>query len=220
MTGKSDKAATLEAAYGLSTPDDNRRLYRDWAATYDETFISVKGYEYPARIAALYDERSGDGQDGGRRDAGPVLDVGCGTGAVAEALKARPVDGVDISPEMLSAAQAKGVYRTLIETDLTDQPDLPEGAYNGVVSAGTFTHGHVGPEALIPLTRAARPGALFVIGVNAEVFARLPFQQVLDGLVRDGVINGLESVEGRIYGDDADHDHADDMFRALLFRRS
>ena len=162
-SGKPD----LAAAYDLSSPEDNRRLYRKWADDYDETFIAAQGYEYPARIAEIFDRRSG---------AGPVLDVGCGTGAVAEALSARPVDGVDISPEMLSVAAAKGHYRQLIETDLTANPDLERGAYQGVVSAGTFTHGHVGPDALLPLIDAAAPGALFVIGVNAVVFARNDFQ--------------------------------------------
>jgi predicted TPR repeat methyltransferase len=200
----------LEAAYDLQTPDDSRRLYRDWAETYDQNFVAAKAYEYPARIAEIFDQRCG---------VGPVLDVGCGTGAVAEALSARPVDGVDISPEMLGAAEAKGLYRALFETNLMAEPDLPQRAYRGVVSAGTFTHGHVGPEALITLTHTAEAGALFVIGVNAEVFARAEFQRILDQLLATNLITDLELVKGRIYGAEASHDHRDDLFCAAVFRK-
>lgn len=205
-----NKGGTLEAAYDLSSPDDSRRLYRDWAETYDDGFIVANSYEYPARIAEIFDQRGGKG---------PVLDVGCGTGAVAMALGARPVDGVDISPEMLAVARAKGAYRDLTEVNLMAWPELPEQAYAGVVSAGTFTHGHVGPEAMIPLTRAAASGALFVIGVNAEVFAQSDFQTVLMELLAANVITDLELVEGRIYGTSATHDHAEDLFCAAVFHK-
>lgn len=204
------KNPDLDTAYNLSTPDDNRRLYREWADTYDETFIAATDYEYPTRIAEMFNRLGG---------IGPVLDVGCGTGAVAEALSARPVDGVDISPEMLRAAAVKGHYRALIETNLMADPDLAEGAYYGVVSAGTFTHGHVGAEALVPLTLAAASGALFVIGVNAVVFAGADFQAVLDRLIETKVIRDLELVEGRIYGVQANHEHADDLFCAAVFHK-
>lgn len=210
MTADAESETGLKAAYDLRTPDDSRRLYRQWAGTYDTTFVADQRYEYPARIAALFAANGGDG---------PVLDVGCGTGAVAEALGARPVDGVDISPEMLDVARTKGLYRSLIEADLTAAPALPAKTYRGVVSAGTFTHGHVGPEALLPLIETALPGALFVLGVNAELFERQPFEAVLQTLVADGVISGLSIAEGRIYGEDARHDHADDLFRALVFWR-
>ncbi|MGB1215467.1 MAG: class I SAM-dependent DNA methyltransferase [Pikeienuella sp.] len=210
MSNDPKDTGSLKAAYDLSTPEDNRRLYRDWAATYDTGFMVETGYEYPARIAALFEARGG---------VGPVLDVGCGTGAVAQALRVRPVDGVDISPEMLVAARDKGIYRTLIEADLTATPKLPKARYAGVVSSGTFTHGHVGPEALETLVQTARTGALFVIGINAEIFAQQPFAQILGGLVADGEITEPETVEGRIYSRDATHEHADDLFRAVVFHR-
>ena len=85
---------------------------------------------------------------------GPVLDIGCGTGLVGEVLAARPVDGVDISPEMLAKARAQGCYRgrslRILKTLAID-----DDAYRGLVNAGTFTHGHVGAEALDELVRIA-----------------------------------------------------------------
>ena len=210
MTG-SDDTPDLKSAYALRTPDDSKALYRSWAATYDETFAEALGYAAPARIAGLFDSRWTGG--------GRVLDVGCGTGLVAEALAARPVDGLDISAEMLGVAGTRGVYDALVEGDLTRTLPISDGAYHGLISAGTFTHGHVGPGALDELIRIAAPDALFVFGVNAEVFTELDFGAKLSALESAGWISGAELIEGRIYADAADHDTADDRFLAAVFRK-
>lgn len=57
--------------------------------------------------------------------AGDVVDLGCGNGAVAEALAqlGRPVVGVDSSAEML--AEAKGYTRTEQADIATWQPEIP-----------------------------------------------------------------------------------------------
>ncbi len=201
----------LESAYALETPEDSKALYQTWADTYDQTFAEDMGYAAPARLAAMYDDMW--------RGAGRILDVGCGTGLVADALKARPVDGLDISAEMLGVAAKKGHYDRLLEGDLTAQLNIPSGVYDGLISAGTFTHGHVGPGALDELVRIAAPDALFVFGVNAEVFRELDFNAKLTALEQSGLIADMRLVEGRIYEEGADHPSADDRFLATVFRK-
>lgn len=54
---------------------------------------------------------------------GAVVDLGCGTGAVGEALAARfgpRVTGVDSSPAMLAEAAATGSYDVLTEADIAE----------------------------------------------------------------------------------------------------
>ena len=201
----------LQAAYALRTPEDSKALYRTWADSYDETFANAMGYTAPAKIAGLFDERW--------NKTGRVLDVGCGTGLVGEALNAGPVDGLDISAEMLGVSAKKGIYGRLIEGDLTCVLDIEECTYAGLISAGTFTHGHVGPEALDELLRIAEPDALFVLGVNAEVFREQNFGEKLDELVRRGMIFAPEFVEGQIYAEDSDHTSAKDRFLAVVFHK-
>ena len=201
----------LESAYALETPEDSKALYQSWAETYDQTFAKAMGYAAPARLAALFDERW--------RGKGRVLDVGCGTGLIAETLHARPVDGLDISAEMLGVAAEKDHYEQLVEGDLTRSLDIPDATYGGLISAGTFTHGHVGPGALDELVRIAAPDALFVFGVNAEVFRELDFNAKLTALEDAGLIGAVELVEGRIYENGADHASASDRFLATVFRK-
>ena len=149
-----DSEIGLDDAYAVDGPDENRKLYARWASSYDETFIERQGYRYHSRVARIFAEHGG---------VGPVLDVGCGTGAVGVELAnlgVAPIDGVDISSEMLSEARRKTasegpVYRDLIEADLTSATSLRTSSYSGLISAGTFTHGHLGPQTLAELFSTA-----------------------------------------------------------------
>ena len=81
---------------------------------------------------------------------------------------------------MLSVAKTKGIYREFIAADVT-QP-LSIEPYRGIVSAGTFTMGHVGPEGILPLLKIAEVGCLFVISVNAKHFVSAGFAALFAGL--------------------------------------
>ena len=52
----------------------------------------------------------------------------------------------------------KGIYSKSIVGDLTKGLPILDNTYNGIVSSGTFTHGHVGPEALFEITRILSKG--------------------------------------------------------------
>ena len=207
MSGDSDSSQEeacrpigLTEAYSVESPDDNRALYAKWADTYESGFTVPRRYVYDRNAAELLCQ--------GFSGSGPVLDAGCGTGLVGEQLRRlgiAVVDGLDISPEMLSKARGKAapdgspVYRQLIEADLTSPIDIASDTYGGLVSAGTFTHGHVGPGGLAELLRAARPGACCVIGVNASIFETDGFKDRFDRYAADGVIDGLEVQLRQVY---------------------
>jgi len=208
-------ALDLHAAFALRTPGDCQRLYRDWAASYDAGFAAGMDYRLPAHVAAAF--LAGGG-------TGPVLDVGAGTGLLGAALRrlgwTGQIDGVDLSPQMLDQARAKQVYRNLIEADITRPLPLP-GGYNGVASSGTFTHGHVGPDAFGPLLAVAAPGALFALSVNLRVWAAAGFESALAALA--GQLRDLQRIEVAIYGAAAarlDPDHAADRAMIVLFRKA
>jgi SAM-dependent methyltransferase len=205
----------LHAAFALRTPQDSLRLYRDWAESYDAGFAAEMDYRLPAHVAGAFVAAGG---------AGPVLDVGAGTGLVGAALRglgwAGKIDGIDLSPQMLDRAREKQVYRDLVEADVTRPLPLP-GGYNGVVSSGTFTHGHVGPEALGPMLAVAAPRALFALSVNLRVWTAAGFDTALAGLgdqVRD-----MQMIDVAVYGAAAarlDPDHAGDRAMIVLFRKA
>ena len=213
MTENPKSKAWLENAYDLATPDDNRAYYEGFAEAYDAEFADALGYCYPQIIAQSYIREAGFG------DA-PVADIGCGTGLVAEGLPpGLSIDGFDISPQMLEKAGRKQLYKALHEIDITGELGPHKGRYGAVLSAGTFTHGHLGPEPLENLIGIGRKGALFVIGVNKAHFEAQGFGDVLERLVDADQISDFEMSETRIY-DRKGHDHSDDLAFVLVFRRS
>jgi predicted TPR repeat methyltransferase len=208
-----DKTPNLIAAYGLKTPEDSKRLYAEWAGDYDAGFAAREDYQLHIHTARAFVGAGGQG---------PVLDVGAGTGlcgAVLAELGVGPIDATDISAEMLDQAMRKDIYRDAIEADLTHGIPVPRESYSGIVSSGTFTFGHVGPEALDILLRVARHGAQFALSINARHFEDAGFADKFRQL-ENGGIQGLTLTETPIYGDLADGSHKGDMALIALFEKA
>jgi len=156
----------LNEAYSLKTPEDNKKLYAKWAATYESDFVAKEGYKHPQVIAEIFHNNL--------PEVKKVIDIGTGTGLVGKYLKAhRPeiiIDGIDISPEMLAEAAKKEVYRNLFEQDLTLSVTNTDAPYDALVTIGTFTHGHLGIEVLDNLIPLVKTDGYFVIAVNEAYF--------------------------------------------------
>lgn len=212
MWRMSTQKPDLSAAYALETPDDNRKLYAEWAGTYDAEFAQNMNYVLPQRVAEAY------GQAGG---GGPVLDVGAGTGLVGVTLVQMgigPCDATDIAPEMLAVAARKGVYARLFEADLLDRLPCDDNHYGGAVSAGTFTTGHVGPKALDEVLRVVRPGGTIVLSINAAHFRAAGFAKAFDA--RRPLLSDLTFHDVRIYAPGAMGDHCDDLGRICVLKKA
>lgn len=101
-----------------------------------------------------------------------ALDVGCGTGEMARRLasRARHVDAVDSSPEMVRLARAAtppGVAVTFEVADITDHP-LPAGRYDAITCLAVLHHVPFAAT-LRTLAAALRPGGvLVVLGTHLE----------------------------------------------------
>ena len=215
----SDEILGLVAAYSVKSPDDNRRLYAQWAATYETSFVDAKQYRYPKAIAEVFN----DVVDPVAR----VLDIGTGTGLTGMYLqRLRPdlvIDGMDISTEMLGQARLKmredgaAVYRELYERDLTRAVPNENPPYEALFSSGTFTHGHLGPECIANLLPLLELNGWLVVGVNNEHFESKGFDEVLATLVADGAIQVPEILRIDVY--EPGSVHYGDQARVIITRR-
>lgn len=214
----SDEVLGLDEAYSVKTPDDNRRLYAKWAATYESSFVDAKQYRYPKAIAEVFN------------DVLPpvtrVLDIGTGTGLTGMYVtRLRPaviIDGMDISPEMLAQAKLKTredgsvVYRALYERDLTVAVPNENAPYEALFSSGTFTHGHLGPECLRNLLPLLAHDGWLVVGVNNEHFESKGFAGELESLVALGAIQTPEILRIDVY--EPGSVHYGDQARVIVTR--
>lgn len=96
---------------------------------------------------------------------GPVIDLGCGSGAAGPALAAlgRPLIGLDSSPAMLRDAAATGAYTALTEADLTTwRPDTPPA----LIFSNAVLHWVPDHKTLLPsLVRSLAPEGVLAVQV-------------------------------------------------------
>ena len=104
------------------------------------------------------------------REQGPenVLEVGCGTGALAARIADElqvPVTGVDQSARMVELTSGRGVKAVI-----GDACDLPfdDVAFDAVVAAWMLYHVADLDRALAQVRRVLRPGGLFVAVTNGD----------------------------------------------------
>jgi predicted TPR repeat methyltransferase len=204
----------LKGAYNLQTAADNIEYYKDFATQYDDGFANALGYNTPTALADTFHKLATDTDR-------PIADIGCGTGLVAQALDlpANAIDGYDISPEMLDKARAKNLYRALYRANLKKSLTEYPTDYGALISAGTFTMGHLGPKDLGNLLSLLRKGGLVCITVSAKHFQAQGFAGFLDKLSITHKITKPEIHTVQIYHGKT-HEHAADQAHILSFRKA
>lgn len=208
------REAIWREAYGARTKEDLLRLYSKWAEDYDADHESIgfRGHELAAEVLARHVTR---------RDLVRVLDAGAGTGAAGVALRQlgfRDVVGVDLSPEMIARAEAKGVYRRTLVADLSLPVDgLRENAYDAAILVGVFSFGQAPPEALDEVLRVVRPGGVVVLTMRTDFHEQdaMGIRSKCEALEEQGLWATLEITEPRPYLPKKDPDA---LFRVWAFR--
>ncbi|TNF57388.1 MAG: methyltransferase domain-containing protein, partial [Rhodobacteraceae bacterium] len=155
----------LDKVYQARTADETRRLYDDWAASY-EAEVSENGYATPGRCAAALARYVA-------RDA-PILDFGCGTGLSGLALRAAgftTIDGIDLSADMLAQARAKGLYRHLAQVEAGAPLAHRPGAYAAIAAIGVIGAGAAPISVFDSLMKGLAPGGHLVFSFNDHALA-------------------------------------------------
>jgi len=192
---EAEAARLLARAYSLTSDEEARALYRDWAKTYDHTMLAELGYRTPGRTAALFGEHVGN-------KAAAILDIGSGTGLAGVELARigfATIDALDYSPEMLAVAEHRGVYRACIEADLNKPLSMADQAYDGMICTGTFTHAHVGANCLDELFRILKPGGVFACTVHKDIWQPAGFAAKTSALESAGTMKTLHRKMGQYY---------------------
>ena len=149
-----------------------------------------------------------------------VLDVGCGTGAVAIAIKPRVVEGevhgIDASPEMIEVAQEKAAKARLdidFQVALIEAIPFPDGAFDLVTSSLMLHHlpDDLKRKGLAEIRRVLKPGGRFLamdfaaqghgpIGHLLSVFGHSrgePIVELLTPMLKEAGFGDVEAVPTR-----------------------
>jgi SAM-dependent methyltransferase len=166
---------------------ESRAFFAAKAETWDAKF----GDDLPAYARAV--------ADAGLPTGGVVVDAGCGTGRALPALRAAIGDagvviGLDLTPEMLDVARARGrsEHASLLLADARRLP-LAGGCVDAVFAAGLIMHLPDTVAALAELARVTRPGGRLVLfhpSGRVALAARhnrtlRPNEPLAEGILRD-----------------------------------
>ncbi len=158
-------------------------FYRKWAADYDHQMLNELGYTSPTKIAQQLSQHLPDTQS-------TVFDIGCGTGLTCVFLAAKGytnLDGIDLSPDMVRVASERGIYRELLVGDVNQALERNDESYDAVISSGTFTHGHVGPEPLDEIFRILKPGGILACTIHQDLWTSMGFEEKLATMSANGI---------------------------------
>lgn len=172
---------------GTSDPREVADRYDGWAEGYDHDLASWS-YQAPTVVARTVLAR--------HPDARSTLDVGCGTGLVGRALRARGfagrIVGLDISQASLEVARHSGAYDAVEQADLQQRLPLDDEAVDALVCVGVMTYLPEVEAVWRELARVVRAGGLVVATQREDLWEARGCQTVVDRLRDEGVWTPLE----------------------------
>ena len=159
--------------------DALRAVYDEWAKEYD--------HDNDATLGTISQPKTVEILSAVLEKHAKILDAGCGTGLVGAELAKRgyaAFDGVDLSAEMLRYAKTRG-YTKLFQYSLNDPLPISDGAYDAIISAGLFTHGHVKTHAIRELIRITKSGGYLCFTINEGVYHSQGFDKEIQSITDD-----------------------------------
>lgn len=187
----------VDAAYHLDDEASMVDFYRKWAADYDHQMLDELGYTSPTKIAQQLSRYLPDTES-------TVFDIGCGTGLTCVFLAEKGytnLDGIDLSPDMVRVASERGIYRELLVGDVNQALERNDESYDAVISSGTFTHGHVGPEPLDEIFRILKPGGILACTIHQDLWTSMGFEEKLAAMAAKGIASPVSCEMDSYYKD-------------------
>jgi predicted TPR repeat methyltransferase len=172
-----------------------RALFEDYAGTFDKHLVKNLNYRGPELLRGAV--RRAYAAYGRKLWAERILDLGCGTGLVAQAFAGAygAMEGVDLSPRMLAAARKTRLYARLHEGDLVGfLKQQGDHSADLVLAADVFVYLADLDEIFRGVYRVLIPGGFFAFTVQAH------------------------AGEGVILGEDSRYAHGQAYLRALAAR--
>ena len=174
--------------YKLKTTDEVMKYYDEWGDKdkYNKDMVDWN-YTGPKETSETFNKHQEN------KDI-LIFDAGCGTGLVGQELKKygfKYFHGADLSQTLLDTVP-KNLYQKLTKVDLNQPIDTKSNSNDSVMCVGTFTFGHVKPNALDEFVRITKPGGLICFTINEGIHEEYGFDKKIKTLT---VNNNWKEVE-------------------------
>tara|TARA_B100001996_G_scaffold140897_1_gene107139 strand:+ start:1325 stop:1957 length:633 start_codon:yes stop_codon:yes gene_type:complete len=164
--------------YKLTSKKKVLEYYTNWSEDnkYDQDMIDWN-YIAPINSAKIFGKYSNDRSI-------KILDAGCGTGLVAQALRRhgfKNIIGIDFSQDMLDLIP-QNIYQKLDLADLNDNLKYQDNEFDGIICVGTFTYGHVKAPTLDEFLRIVKKDGLICFTINEGIYEKYEFDKKIKEL--------------------------------------
>ena len=159
--------------YKLKTTEEIMKYYDEWGTNnkYDKDMVEWY-YTGPKETVNTFKKYA-------KNKEMKIYDAGCGTGLVGVELKKNGYanfDGVDLSQKLLDLVP-NGLYKNLSKADLNRPLNISDNEYSSVLCVGTFTFGHVKPQALDEFVRITKNKGLICFTINEGIYEEYGFDK-------------------------------------------
>lgn len=139
------------------TPRFVEALFDQYAERFDHALVDTLSYAAPKILTGML---------AGAGAPGRVMDIGCGTGLMGEALRsgARWLEGVDLSASMLARAAERRIYDRLHRADFRILP--ASGDFDTVTAADVLIYVPALDKAFAAVAGMLRKGGVFAFSVE------------------------------------------------------
>ena len=174
--------------YKLKTTDEVMRYYDEWGIEnkYDQDMVDWN-YTGPKETVTTFLKYAKDKNI-------KILDAGCGTGLVGIELKKHNylnIDGMDLSKKLLVLVP-RGYYQNLSQVDLNKTIKIENNTYDAIMCVGTFTFGHVKPNALDEFIRITKNKGFICFTINEGIHEEYGFDKKINQLNKDNKWKQIE----------------------------
>ena len=174
--------------YKLKTTDQVMKYYDEWGSKdkYNKDMVDWN-YTGPKETTETFNKYE-------KNKDTLIFDAGCGTGLVGIELKKysfKNFHGADLSQTLLDTVP-KDLYQKLVKVDLNKPIEVENNFYGGVMCVGTFTFGHVKPNALDEFIRITKPGGLICFTINEGIHEEYGFDKKIAQLNKDNKWKEIE----------------------------
>ena len=174
--------------YKLKTTDEVMKYYDEWGEKnkYNKDMVewNYTGPKETVEVFKKYNEN----------EEILIFDAGCGTGLVGLELKKfgfKYFHGADLSQKLLNTVP-ENLYQKLIKVDLNKPIDVQDNYYDAIMCVGTFTFGHVKPQALDEFVRITKKDGLICFTINEGIYKEYGFDKKIEDFKKDNKWEELE----------------------------
>ena len=174
--------------YKLKTTEEVMKYYDEWGEEnkYNKDMLEWN-YTGPKETVNTFKKYSFNKES-------IIFDAGCGTGLVGLELKKfgyKNFHGADLSQNLLDTIP-NNLYQKLIKVDLNKPIEVEDNFYDAVMCVGTFTFGHVKPQALEEFVRITKKDGLICFTINEGIYTDYAFDKKINLLKKENKWKELE----------------------------